>query len=151
MLADSNRYIIKCRSHFPLGYWLPSEIWAKIFREAVGFDYIATYKSLCSVSTSTRHLMKSIIDMPRPKVHINEEVASLLNISPLACRVFISYRQLIEASGPYSGLSLRLREVTCNAPPDNTIIVTEYRSFGDQSIVDVLFCDSIVSRECMEA
>lgn len=133
-----------------LGKSLPTELWLKIFEYAVYPDDLGTFKSIAATCPWMRDIVTLFMIKPEPRININLDVSTILNICSLAKHTAVSYRQVVAAAGPSSGLLLRINEVIGRFVKDNTVLVLSSDNFGHSGyhIIDILEHNAPTECEC---
>ena len=130
---------------------LPNELWALIFRLAVGCHDTLTYRSLMLVSKRFRDLAL-IIPKPAhlPKFYLSPHHIRDLKIkADSRCLNFISYKQLLDVTGPYSGVAITI-------PPllqqdhisESTVFTLRHNGFGWFYIIGAQENDPLAMAHC---
>lgn len=87
----------------------------------------------------------SMLKQPEPVIHLNQDVCYILGIEPFTKRFMVAYKDIVIASGPYSGLTARLDHILGRKAGDLTILDLQAPNYAYQGyrISNILQCQDI--------
>lgn len=116
---------------------LPVEIWAKIFQYASGKHGVETYFAISMVNKHFHNIIALVPrPLPKPKIYLSDYIINELGIVPMTTprhsQHMISYQQLLDIAGPYSGVGLKLPSLLedNNMVVEETVLVIQYGGRG---------------------
>lgn len=118
-----------------LDYILPWPVWKRVI--TLASSHLPTYKSVAGTCRLFRRLLRNI-PRPRPLIHLNPWVSVYLGLGHSSHTATVRYRQLVDAAGPYSGISLSCSDdVLSGVDIDSTVLTLRQGMFGWYSILDI--------------
>lgn len=117
---------------------LPWPVWRLVFSFSRARYHLPTYKSLAGTCRLFRRLLKSI-SRPKPVLHLNPWVSKYLGIGELNNTSQVSFQQLKDAAGPYSGLALTGNDDIMYGcvPAEKTVLTLRHEAFGCFTLLDI--------------